>query len=438
MKVVHTKYTARGPFKGFHTRKQRFALMVCHRRAGKTTAVINDLVVRALRTKKQHARYGYLGPTYKQTKLVVWAALKRIVTPIKDAYPEGAVKIREHELSVELPNGATISLYGVDKPDSLRGAYFDGVACDEFGEWEGRAWSEVIRPALADRKGWAVFIGTPKGKNKFYQMRQTALKYPQRWFYLEVKASTSGLLPQVELDDMKRDMEPEEYEQELECNFEVAHRGQIYGDVIQLVQSRGQFVDRDLYDPTQRVHCAHDLGHRDAWCIWFWQYVDGAIHIIDYWEQTGYDAQQVMEVLELRYPNYGFMYLPHDAFHRTAASGKSVQDQFRDKGFKAKAVPNPDGGSGVHHGISAARTVLRTYPLVFNVDRCEDGIEALKGYSRVWNAEFGVFSDKPKHDQYSHGADAFRYMSLSLSVSEIQRSIGKSKEHLAKPVNIGD
>ena len=113
-------YEPREQFKSLHSRRERWACMVCHRRAGKTVSSVNELVLRALFTKKRHARYAYTAPFYRQAKDVAWSYLK-------DACKDFAVKIRESALRVELPNGAWITLYGADNPDALRGIYLDGV-----------------------------------------------------------------------------------------------------------------------------------------------------------------------------------------------------------------------------------------------------------------------------------------------------------------------
>lgn len=420
--VIQHRYAARLPFEPFHARTQRFGLLVCHRRAGKTVAVVNDMVIRALRTPKPNALYAYIAPTYGQAKNIAWTYIKSAVKDIP------GTKLSESECSVLLPNGSKIRCFGVDNPDALRGLYFDGVVCDEFGEWEGRAYTEVIRPAVADRQGWVVFIGTPKGpSNKFAKLREHAMNSGGKWFYLELKASESGLLPQSELDELRADMDPEEYEQELECSFAAANRGSYYGKHIAELERRGQLRPQDLYDNREKVSLAMDIGTRDATAIWFWQAVNGEVRFIDYWEETGWDAEEVCEMLEMKPYTYETWWLPHDAKHKTFRSKKSVIDLLREFSAAARIVPNPDAGNRVIHGVNAVRKVLRTYPLAFDSKRCARGIEALRNYSRKWNNDAQVLAEKATHDQWSHGADAFRYACLSITPSDIDLSIERHR-----------
>ena len=183
---IRIEYEPRQQFIPFHQREQRWACLVVHRRGGKTVACINDLGARALYTTKQNARYAYLAPFYRQAKDVAWAYLKQYLKP-------AITKVRESELRVELINGSWITLYGADNPDALRGIYLDGVILDEFGDCRPSLWGQVILPTLVDRGGWAVFIGTPKGKNHFYKIAQRS-KLEPGWFNLTLKASMSGII----------------------------------------------------------------------------------------------------------------------------------------------------------------------------------------------------------------------------------------------------
>ncbi len=165
-------YKARTAFRPLHERKQRFGCIVAHRRAGKTVAAIMDLIDAALRCTKPDPRFAYIAPYYAQAKDVIWAYVKRYVGGIPGC------TINEGELRADFPNGARLRLYGADNYDRLRGIYLDGVVLDEFADQPPQAWREVIRPALSDRQGWALFIGTPKGRNAFYDVYQGAVASP--------------------------------------------------------------------------------------------------------------------------------------------------------------------------------------------------------------------------------------------------------------------
>ena len=172
-KVITIPYKPRDYFNALHNAKERWIVIVAHRRAGKTTAVLNHLQRDAIRTPK--SKYGYIAPTYKQAKNVAWDILKDCSRPIP------RISINESELRVDYPNGSRITLYGADNPDSLRGVGLHGVAFDEYSQQPSNIYSEIIRPALADNKGYAIWIGTPKGKNEFYRLFRKARSGIENW-----------------------------------------------------------------------------------------------------------------------------------------------------------------------------------------------------------------------------------------------------------------
>jgi phage terminase large subunit-like protein len=162
------RYRTRPAFKAFHGRPQRWAIIVAHRRAGKTVAAVNDLIGRALDEKKPDGRYAYIAPLFNQAKDIAWSYLKSYASPVLAGAPN------ETELRVDLFTGALVRLYRADNPDRLRGLYLDGAVLDEFADMRPAVWHEVVRPALSDRRGFATFIGTPKGKNAFWDLWQRA------------------------------------------------------------------------------------------------------------------------------------------------------------------------------------------------------------------------------------------------------------------------
>ena len=412
------QYQPREAFKPYHQRESRFAAMVCHRRAGKTVASVNELLVRALYTTKHNARYAYIAPFYRQAKDVAWTYLKEAAEP----FVESRKEIRESELRVRLINGSWITLYGSDNPDTLRGLYLDGVVLDEFGDCRPSLWTEVVLPTLADRKGWAVFIGTPKGRNHFYQVIERARKDPA-WFHLDLRASQSGLLDKETLEQIKSQLTPEQYAQEFENDFSAAVQGTYYADQIQKLENNGQISEQNLYDPTQPVHAACDLGYSDSTAFWFWQTRPDGVAVIDYYEAHGKALPHYFEMLDAKPYEYDTIWLPHDARAKTLQTGRSTIEQFLEhvSGDVHVAI-TPQ--LKVQHGIDAARMVLNH--CFFDQTQCSDGIEALRAYKRNYDEVSKSFTDKPCHDWSSHGADAFRYMSLIVQTKQKFKPVVKS------------
>jgi hypothetical protein len=402
---IELEYSPRTVFQDFHDREQRWAVVVAHRRCGKTVSCINDLIFRALTEDKEHGQYAYVAPYYSQAKNIAWDYLQRYAKPV-------LARANQSELWVELVNGAKIKLYGADNPDALRGLYLDGVVLDEYADMRPRMWGEIIRPLLADRMGWAVFIGTPKGHNAFYDVYTNATK-DQRWFAKTLRASQTGLLPNSELEDAQASMSPDQYEQEFECSFEAAILGAFYGKEMRVLTDAGRITTVEA-DPLFPVNTAWDLGYSDDTALWFYQVIYGEIRILDYHSSNGHQVSYYTDLLESKRQEnkwkYGKHYLPHDARAKTLASGgKSIIEQIASKipVESLKIVPS----LSLQDGIQATRLALmRSW---FDGVKCQDGIECLRQYQREYDEDKKVFRDKPKHDWTSHGADAFRMLAIA-------------------------
>jgi phage terminase large subunit len=254
-KLYEYPYKSRDAFLDFHRREERWAVLVCHRRAGKTVATIADIIRRAIHEKKPDGRYAYIAPYYAQAKNIAWDYLLKFAEP-------AIVKANQSELWVELVNGAKIRLFGADNPDNLRGLYLDGVVLDEYADMKPRMWGEIVRPLLTDRKGWATFIGTPKGHNAFYDIYNEAQKNPN-WYVKTLRADQSGLLPLAELEDAQATMSDNQYEQEFLCSFEAAILGAYYGQEMRRLTDLERITNID-YDPMFPCHTAWDLGFNDS------------------------------------------------------------------------------------------------------------------------------------------------------------------------------
>lgn len=232
MTEIVIDYAPRRAFVPFHNRVERFSVLVCHRRAGKTVATVNDLVKRCIECQRPAPRFAYLAPLFRQAKDIAWDYLKRYTYDIPGR------EFNEAELRVDLPGDRRIRIYGADNPDSLRGIYLDGVVIDEPAQMKPAMWQEVLRPALADREGFAVFIGTPKGRNWFYDTFRRAEK-DAAWYTMVLRASQSRILSEAEIAAMTADMAPVLIAQEMECSFEAPDAVQfIPNEVIDLARSR--------------------------------------------------------------------------------------------------------------------------------------------------------------------------------------------------------
>jgi len=406
---IELDYKPRDVFEDFHERNQRWAVIVAHRRCGKTVACINDLIYRALIENKENGRYFYISPYLAQSKSIAWDYLVRYSQPVLS-------KSNQSELWVELINGSRIRLFGADNENALRGNYCDGIVLDEYADIRPRVWGEIIRPLLADRNGlnghktWAVFIGTPKGHNAFYDIYHNATK-DSDWYVKVLRASQTGLLEKSELDDAAKMMTQDQYLQEFECDFESAILGAFYGKEMRQLTDQGRIREVE-YDPMFPVHTAWDLGYSDDTAIWWFQVVHGEIRMLDYHSSNGQPVAFYAGIIQSREKErgyvYGTHYLPHDARAKTLASNKSIIEQLSDKiPLKyLKIVPS----LSLQDGIQATRLALTR---AWFDHKCEDGIECLRQYQREYDEDKKVFRDKPRHDWTSHGADAFRMLSIA-------------------------
>lgn len=378
----------------------RFGVVVCHRRFGKTVLAVNHLQKGALTCNRERPRYAYVGPTYRQAKTIAWDYAKHYARPIP------GVQFNESELRVDYPSGGQVRLFGADNPDALRGIYLDGVVLDEFGLMQGKVWSEVLRPALADRQGWALFIGTPNGKNAFWEMRDFADR-TKGWFLAEYKASETNILPKPELEASQQVMSADEYAQEYECSFEASVRGAIFAREIAYLRDNGRIKDLP-WEPSLPVHTAWDLGMGDSTAIWCMQLHNAEVRVIDYYEASGEALGHYVNWLRGRPYTWGRHILPHDAQVRELGTGRSRLEILAGLGIRADICKQ----FSLDDGLEAARLFLKR--CWFDAARCKAGIEALQNYRREENTRTGELKSEPVHDWASHGADAFRYAALSL------------------------
>lgn len=402
-------YRPRPPQLDIHNavNSNRFTVVVAHRRMGKTVSAILHLIDAALNNKQKDPRYAYIAPTYAQAKRVAFDYLVEYTRPL-------GAKVNIAELRVDFM-GRRISLYGSENGDSLRGQYFDGVVLDEIGDQNPKIWTEIIRPALADRKGWCLFIGTPKGNNHFADFKDRAIK-GDGWKFLEFKASETSVLDHKELAEAKAEMGEDKYRQEFECSFDAPVEGAYYGALLNESDEQNR-VTSIPHDAVARLVCAWDLGVSDSTCIWVAQIVGKEIQLIDATENHGVGLDYYVSWLRNNGYDKAQQILPHDVRVREMSSGKSRQEVLMEAGLEITIAPS----LSVADGIQAVRRILpRCW---FDKENTKQGLAALRNYRRQYDEKRNVFFDTPLHDWASHYADSFRYLALGLN--EIDNDWGK-------------
>jgi hypothetical protein len=267
---------------------------------------------------------------------------------------------------------------------------------------------------LADRAGWALFIGSAKGNTSFHELYER-VKDDENWFVRVYKASETGVIHPSELDDAKSLMDEDEYNQEFECSWTASIKGAYYSTQMAEAEREGRIMTVP-YERNLPVQTAWDLGVGDSTSIWFFQVHGPEVRIIDYYEASGEGLPHYAKVLQDKQYVYGTHWAPHDIVVRELGSGKSRLETARVLGITFRVAPHLP----VDDGIDAVRNLLpRCW---FDSLRCNEGIRALRNYRKEYDERRMEYKTRPLHDWSSHAADAFRYLAVSI------REKGKRKE----------
>lgn len=379
----------------------RFACLAIHRRFGKSVFAINECIAGALTCPLPNPKFFYIAPTYRQCKSIAWEYVKEFTKDIPQ------MRYYETELRAIFPTGGQIILSGATEYDTLRGNYCDGVILDEWGNMSPVIYKEVLRPALADRKGWCIFLGTPNGKNHFFDTYQEALAR-DTWLARTYRADQTGLIDAEELEQARLTMGEEEYRQEFLCDWTAAVRGSYYGLEMERVRKDGRILNIPVAAALP-VDIAVDLGMDDATAIWFVQCVRNEVRLIDYDEWRNCSLIEILaDISRLPY-RFGTCFLPHDADIRELSTGTTRRELFENcdmfEGVQVTPVQK------IADGVNAVRMLLPR--CFFDTTKTVKGVDCLDNYRKKLDQKTGEFLEAPVHDKYSHGADAFRYLAIN-------------------------
>ena len=438
-------YKPRNWARGLHQSFARFSALVLHRRAGKTTGVVNhhqryamddalerkrlrflkpdlnDAQLAELISPPGGRHYGHIMPARNQAKLVVWDKLKFYARDIP------GIKVNESELLIRYPTGHKVQLFGADDPDALRGPAFSGLSFDEYSQQPRNIFSEVLSKALADHLGYAIFLGTIKGKDHLYQTYEAAKSSPD-WFALwqDIDKSlqsedgiTIQLLEQAMEDDRKLVaqglMTQDEFDQEWFLSTDAAIQGAYYAKEMAAAKKQGRMT-RVPIDPALPIDTDWDLGMDDYMSIVFSQSPRaGDVRIVDFYENSGEGFPHYVKVLNGSEPGhehrqsyvYGKHHPPHDINVREMGTGKSRKETAANLGLKFE---EPVACVSLADDIDTTRLFLAK--CWFDETRTKRLIECLRHYRKSYNQKLDQFTSTPVHDGYSHGADAFRTLAV--------------------------
>ena len=383
------------------------ALLVWHRRCGKDIACLNFMVNEML---KRVGVYYYIFPTHKQARKVIWDGIQEDGTRIiHQAFPKAIIDglPNQTEMKIRLKNGSLFQLVGSDNYDSLAGTNPCGVVLSEYSLQDPVVWELILKPILLKNGGWAVFNGTPRGKNHQYDLDVLARAHPEVWFHQMLTVEDTDLITLDQIQQVRDEGTSEEIiQQEYYCSYDRGIEGSYYGKLIDRARREGRIANIP-YEPRSPVNTYWDIGFGDSTSIVFAQNVGGECRIIDYYESNGESIAHYIKILQSKPYVYGQHFFPHDAGSGSIQTGTTLQMRARELGLQTIIL----GRDNLEMGIEAARSMLS---VVFIDERkCSHLIKCLENYHKKFNDKMNVYSTIPVHDWSSHAADSIRYMAMA-------------------------
>lgn len=419
------------------------ATLVWHRRSGKDDL---GLHYTACAMWERKGNYWYCLPKAIQARKAIWEAINPHTQKrrIDEAFPDGAFPFasrQNQEMMIRGANGSTWQVVGSDNFDTLVGSPPVGIVFSEWPLCNPAAWA-YLRPIMAENGGWAIFNGTPRGRNHAYRMYQAARKEPGAFAEL-LPATSTGVFSEDVLAAEKTAYIAEygeEYglsifEQEYLCSFEAANLGAILGRALVRAENEGRIDDaRGGYDPLGApVEITSDIGRRDAAAWWFWQPCVGGFRLVDFDMDSGLDAEEWCDRLKLRLEQRAFalgcVWLPPDGKALTFAAKHTAVEIFLQNFQDVRIVPETTKADR----INAARRVISR--CAFHREFTEKGRDHLAGWAYVFDEERKEFSKEPDHNIHSHPGDAFSYGAVVME--EASPPVKKHDEGRSLAVGVG-
>lgn len=411
---------------------KRYLINILHRRAGKTLNSLNFVLAAA---HQRVGNYFILMPELKQAKSAVWYGMDKTGRRFMDYIPRQLIhgKIHNTEMRINFKNGSALQLGGSDRYNKIMGSGPVGLIMDEYSLQNPFAW-HYLAPILDENNGWALFTYTPRGANAGLMLYERNLENPD-WFVqkLDITQTRDNDGNRIVTDDMiekrRREGMPEELiQQEYFVDFSTALAGAYYSKDIERANKEKRVLDFPI-DFTTRVHTAWDIGRRDSTSIWFFQFIEGKIKLIQYYEncQESLDFYITYLGKQAKQKNwqYGMHFFPHDIRVTDYTADKSRLDIVRSRGLQAHVAPK----LGIMEGIDATKRLFKDF--IFHKSHTQMGLDMLKQYKR---------DDKgtPVHDFASHPADALRTLAVGwLDCFNNDNQFGEVRQSMPRRLDLG-
>ena len=396
-----------------HNCKNRYRTIACGRRWGKTIFAVNEIIKKCIEIPGQ---YWYVAPTYKQAKLIAWEMFKKYA--IEDLLSK---KPNESDLNLDIVNGSLIRLMGADNPESLRGVGLQGIVLDEFADIKRTVWTTIVRPMLSDTKGWAIFLGTPKGKiNHLYEHFIKDKEFFDRDYRtpenliintdsdfrsFKFKTVDNPYIDSAEVDKARIELAPQYFKQEYEASFE-DYTGIIYKEfnpakhvisISEIEKESGQRFIKDWW----RIYVGIDTGRHTA--IDFCAINDkGNKYIFD--EIYDYDGivRDIATKIRAKLAEWGIK-RPVNYIIDSASQVK--------REYEANKISCTDSEKDVNNQINQVRQGFASDTLFINGDKCPMTIVEHKGL--IWDEK----AKEPKPlDENDHTCNAVQYIFSTYSL----------------------
>jgi phage terminase large subunit len=387
---------------------KRFVL-VWHRRAGKEKTCWNYLIMQAC---KRVGIYYYFFPHFSQGRKILWDGVDKNGFRLLDHVPKELIDGQPNstEMKIRLKNGSLIQIIGTNNIDSIVGTNPIGCVFTEYSLQDPIAWT-LIRPILRENGGWAVFNFTPRGANHGKEIFDMAERN-QDWFCQLLTVENTGVLTQQDIQKERDEgMSEDMIQQEYYCSFTLGVEGAYYAKYMQDARDEDR-VGHVKWQNQSRVYTAWDLGYGDSCAIIFYQVIGTEVHIIDYYENHNEGLPHYARILLDKPYIYANHFAPHDIESHAFSSGMSGKEVGASLGIKFTTLPTLR--IRIEDGIEAVRGILpRVY---FDEIKCKHLIKCLENYRKEFDSRLEIYKDKPRHDKWSHGADAMRYLALAVKI----------------------